>query len=310
MAVPDADLDRLFALPLDQFVAERKRMARALTQAGQRDDARVLDKLPRPSVSAWAVNQVARRDPALVRRLGDLTERLRAAQGGTSHGAGPGGDDDLAAMTAEHRKVLGSLRDLVDQVLASAGNDASPQLLRRVITNLRAGVAAPETRPLVESGRLVRDVEEADFTTLFEALPPSGAASPGSRTSGRTPPPLIRLASSSHTGHSTHTTPTTPPAERAPAEAAARMTAERAEREARREREKARASAERRIVRLREAAAKARHALADEERAVAAARAALAAREEHLSHTRGASETAEAAVAELEAELARLERQS
>jgi len=249
MAVPDAELERLFALPLDQFVAERKRISRALAQAGQRDDARAVDKLPRPSVSAWAVNQVARRDPALVHRLGDLTERLRGAQGRAG--------DDFAAMTAEHRQVLSSLRDLVDQVLADAGNDPSPQLLRRVITNLRAGVAAPETRSVVESGRLVRDVEEADFTTLFEALPPAGAARP---------------APSSHAGHATHAKSHAQQPGRAGKEAAAHKAAERAEREAERERDKARASAERRIVRLREAAAKARHALADSNRAVARGR--------------------------------------
>lgn len=273
MGAPESDLDRLFSLPLAEFVAERKRIARALAQAGQRDDARAIDKIPRPSVSAWAVNQVARREPALVRRLAELTERLRGAQGR------PG--DDFGAMTAEHRQTLSSLRDVVDRVLGEGGHDAGPQLVRRVITNLRAGVADADTRPLVETGRLVRDVGEADFTTLFEALPPS--------TSPVSPPPKHRPKSDD-------------------TEAARHKEADRAARAAERERDKARASAERRLLRLREDAAKARDRLADEERAVAAARAALEAKEAHLARTRASSEEADATVAEVEAELARLEK--
>ena len=276
MGAPESELDRLFSLPLDQFVAERKSIARALAQAGRRDEARAIDKIPRPTVSAWAVNQVARREPALVRRLAELTERLRGSQGR------PG--DDFGAMTAEHRQTLSSLRDAVERVLADAGHDAGPQLVRRVITNLRAGVADAETRPLVETGRLVRDVGEADFTTLFEALPPPASPSPSTVPAAR------------------------PRAKAHDTEAARHKESERAQRAAERERDKARASAERRLIRLREDAAKARDRLAGEERSVAAARAALAAKEEHLARSRADSEEADAAVAELEAELAKLER--
>lgn len=291
MAVPESELDRLFSLPLDQFVAERKRIAKTLAQAGQKEEARVLDKIARPTVSAWAVNQVARRDPALVRRLGELTERLRGAQGRTSDG----GANDFAAMTAEHRQALGTLRDMIDGVLAEGGHEANPQLVRRAITNLRAGVAAPDTRPSIERGRLVRDVEEADFTTLFEALPPASGmrdGHPPARRAAPPPPPL----------------PPGRPKQTDQDDSAAtrRMAAERAEREAERTREKARASAERRLVRLRETAAKAAAALVAEERTVAAARAALAAKEEHLERVRDASEKAAADVAEVEAELERL----
>jgi hypothetical protein len=152
---PD-ELDPLFAAPLRSFVTERKRVAQALKQAGRRDEAKAVEKLPRPTISAWAVNQVARREPELVRKLGALTAELQAA-----HGA------RFTEVMNEHRALLGTLRDKAEAALAGDGHPTGPQLLARVVSDLRAGIADAETRPLIESGRLARDVEETGFGTVF-----------------------------------------------------------------------------------------------------------------------------------------------
>ena len=56
MTVEDA-LDDLYGAPLEDFVAERKRLAKKL--AG--DEAKDFAKARKPNVAAWVLNQLARR---------------------------------------------------------------------------------------------------------------------------------------------------------------------------------------------------------------------------------------------------------
>jgi len=73
------ELDTLFAAPPTRFIEERKRIVAALKGTGRKDEAKAVEKIPRPSVAVWTVNQIAQRDPELVRRLGATTERLKVA---------------------------------------------------------------------------------------------------------------------------------------------------------------------------------------------------------------------------------------
>ena len=52
----------LFAVKLEEFVAERDRLAAQLKAAGDKTGAAALKKLARPTVNVWALNQVARFD--------------------------------------------------------------------------------------------------------------------------------------------------------------------------------------------------------------------------------------------------------
>jgi len=51
-------LDQLFALPLDRFVQERNALAAALRKEGRDGDASRVKALTRPTLPAWALNQV------------------------------------------------------------------------------------------------------------------------------------------------------------------------------------------------------------------------------------------------------------
>ncbi|HEX8206307.1 MAG TPA: hypothetical protein VF587_09635, partial [Solirubrobacteraceae bacterium] len=66
--LPD-DVDALYCRPLDEFVPARAELAKALRADGRRDEAAAVAKLPKPSVAAWAVNQVVRTQPALAEEL-------------------------------------------------------------------------------------------------------------------------------------------------------------------------------------------------------------------------------------------------
>jgi hypothetical protein len=74
------ETDRLFGLPLDEFTTARNGLARQLKRDGDAEGAAAVQALPKPTVAAWTVNQLARGDAAAVRTLLDAAEALRAAQ--------------------------------------------------------------------------------------------------------------------------------------------------------------------------------------------------------------------------------------
>jgi hypothetical protein len=266
--VASDELDSLFAAPPTEFIAERKRIAAALKSAGRRDEAKSVEKIPRPSLAVWTVNQIARRDPALVRHLVAITDRLRSADAAAYAGA-----------AVEHRQTLADLRRRAAEILAEAGQEAGLHLVQRVIANLRAAAGSGEKRVALEQGRLTHDVEEQDVVSLFGAAEADGPA-PARR--GHTPPP------------------TEAPAKAAPAKAAAAARAEE------RARAKEIAAAEKEVKRLRDAETAARKNVDRAERAVAAAQESLAAAEARLTEERTAAEKATEALAEAEAAVSRL----
>ena len=257
----DDDIGRLFSVRPADFVGERNATAKKLKAAGRRDDAATVEKLPRPTLSVWAVNQIARQEPALVRRLADATAALR---GGNRGEALP-----YADVLAAHREVLKALRLKAEEILDSAGFRTTPDLLTRVVHDLRAGISSPECRPLIENGRLVRDVADDSDVNPFAGAPetaprPTTPARTEDRTEHRTD------------GHA--------------ARDAARV------REETRARDEARAFQRRRIENLRERVATARATSEKDERELEAARRSLKEAERRL-------ETSRAALAEVSAAL-------
>ena len=168
MSVASDDLDSLFAAPPAGFIAERKRIVAALKGAGRKDDAKEVEKIPRPSLALWTVNQIARRDPELVRRLSEVTERLQTAPG-----------TEYAAAAVEHRQVLHQLRDRASEILAGAGHEITPQVVLRAIANLRAAAGSADTRATLEQGRMVRDLAEQASESLFGTAPAAPAPDDG-----------------------------------------------------------------------------------------------------------------------------------
>jgi hypothetical protein len=256
---PADDIDRLYAVRPADFVRERGALAKALKGAGRRDEAAAVEKIPRPSSSVWAVNQIARGEPELVRRLGAVTARLQSGAAG------------YPEAMAEHRELLKELRAKAEDALAAGGIRATPELLARVVHDLRAGIMDPATRPLVESGRLVHDVAEETDASPFAGAPAAGAGAAQTAAPDRPKPTLASV----------------------PAPAA---------REAARALAEARAARARRLTVLRTAVTSARAADERAARAVIEARATLDGAERARESSRSALAEAEAALAAEEAE--------
>ena len=150
----DADVDRLYGLPLAAFTKERDAVARRLRAEGNRDAAAAIAELRKPVLAAWVVNRLARERSEDVKALVDAAAAIRAGK-----------------LEADER-FRAAADDLVRagrEVLAADGRRPTDAVLRDVATTLRAAAATePE---LLLGGRLTEPVE----ATGFEAM--AGAAS-------------------------------------------------------------------------------------------------------------------------------------
>ena len=155
----DEALDHVFSQPLDSFTAERNRIAKELAAAGDKDAAAAVKALKKPTVSAWAVNQLARGSRDDMAELVRLHEQLAGSRGA-----------DLRRVTDERRRLIARLVDRAAKVLQEAGHGASGTTSQRIEQTLLAASSGGELDALAH-GRLSTDLESPGFEALsgFEA---------------------------------------------------------------------------------------------------------------------------------------------
>ncbi|HKQ67718.1 MAG TPA: hypothetical protein VJT73_00190 [Polyangiaceae bacterium] len=159
---PRTARDELFAAPFDQFVETRARLAAELARAGQKDEGRALQKLRRPTLSAWATNQVVRRERAVVDAFCEASDRLRRSQGAMA--AGASGRAEYQAAAEIYRHATAALADATRQVVGSSdGRGPDPHLVERVLSNFRTA-ATSDSRQAVLGGQLDRDVDPGEMS--------------------------------------------------------------------------------------------------------------------------------------------------
>jgi hypothetical protein len=173
--------EELFALPLDDFTAARNALARRLKQEGDADAAEQVRGLAKPSVAAWAVNQLARREPEAVRSLLNVAARLRSAQERSLQGERAA--DELRAAQSEEREVIRGLAQRAGELLRESDRPASGTTLEKVSSLLRAAAVSEPGRTALREGRLTGDVEVTGFDAFAGLEVPKGrrrqAARPG-----------------------------------------------------------------------------------------------------------------------------------
>lgn len=144
--MPAVEPDDLYALPLEDFTAARNALARERPEAKQ---------LRKPSVAAYAVNQLARRHARELDAFLDSAALLRRAQ--------LGGGDVAAATKAE--------REALKRLLQLAGEYAPSTQVDRVRQTLQAAAADEAAAAQVRAGRLERELEPAGFGSLVAGTP-------------------------------------------------------------------------------------------------------------------------------------------
>ena len=174
MAADDADA--LYGLPLDAFVAERDALAKRLRADGRRGEAEEVKALRKPSVAAWAVNQVVRSQPKPARALWKAGDALIGAQDDLL--AGRADAAKLRTAVEDERAALDALLDAARGLLTGEGHDLGDTTIERVRDTLHAGAIDAEAREEVAAGRAVRERAHAGLGA-FGAAPPVAPASRG-----------------------------------------------------------------------------------------------------------------------------------
>jgi hypothetical protein len=176
----EQEVERLFGLGPESFVAARTEAARRLKQSGDAEAAARVGALRRPPLSAWAVNQLARARGPEVEGLLEVGGRLRAAHLAALAG---GGAAELRAATRTEREAVAGLLAAAVEVLASTGHPATEATRDRIAATLHAAAADPAAAELVRRGHLTHDLDPAGFGTpdALDAAPldgPEGSGEP------------------------------------------------------------------------------------------------------------------------------------
>lgn len=165
--------DLLFQGPLDAFTRARNELAARVKAAGDAAKAAEIKALTKPSVSAWAINQLywqARREYDALMRAG---ERLRDVQQAVLEGR----RGDLRKVSEARQEALRAALDRAMALAAAAGHPASPALRQRLARTLEALAVYGGSPPTSTPGRWSQDLDPPGFGALagltnLDALPP------------------------------------------------------------------------------------------------------------------------------------------
>ena len=159
--------EQLYGLPPEDFTTARNELATRLRKEGDRAGSDAVKRLAKPSVTAWALNQVARREAPLVASLLAAGDNLRQAQ----HALLAGGPQaDFREASQAERERIAELVRAAAAVLAGAGHPASKATLDRLEATARAASTDPVAGQLLSAGHLTADLDPAGFGG-FDASP-------------------------------------------------------------------------------------------------------------------------------------------
>ena len=160
------DIDALFQLPLTEFIVARKTLAARLKQEGHGDQSNRVKALVKPSISAWAVNQLYWIHREAFDRLIATGQDFRRAQ--SSRLAGKVAD--MREALDARREALSELSTLATTVLREAGHNPTPDMVRRITTTLEAMSAYASLPGDIAPGRMTQDVDPPGFDSLASSF--------------------------------------------------------------------------------------------------------------------------------------------
>lgn len=167
VAAVEADIDALFRLPLAEFTGARNALAAQLKKSGRGDDAVLVKALVKPSISAWAVNQLYWDHREAFDQLIESAKRFHKAQ---TSGKGA----DMRAALVARREGLSQLSEIAASVMRDAGHNPTPDTIHRVTTTLEGISAYASRADAPRPGRLSTDVDPPGFELFGASIPGSG----------------------------------------------------------------------------------------------------------------------------------------
>lgn len=166
------DVDELFRLPLNEFTRSRNALASRLKKEGRLNEAEFVKALTKPSISAWAVNQLYWDHRDEFDELISTGERFHRAQSSNVNRKVA----DMRSALDARREALSSVSDLATSLLQDAGNNPTLDIIRRVTTTLEALSVYSSTPDGPRAGRLTHDVDPPGFDSLASFVPGSASS--------------------------------------------------------------------------------------------------------------------------------------
>jgi hypothetical protein len=164
--------EELYGLPPGEFTSARDARAKELRKEGDREAADAVKGLRKPTVAAWALNQLARRRAKDLERLLSAGEDLRAAQEELL----AGGDRSAFQEAASTERELVARLSADAATLASEAGQRGGGLQEKVAGTLHAAALDEETAEELRAGRLTREREAIGGFGGSVAAPPGRAA--------------------------------------------------------------------------------------------------------------------------------------
>ena len=149
-------------------MAVRTALVAEARQAKDRELAKAIGALRKPTRSAWLINLLARSAPDEVASLLDLGEALREAQASLS-GA------ELRRLSGERQKAVRALARRAESLATEHGHRVTDGQIQEVSQHLQAALADPGLAEDVRAGRVTQIV-------TFGGFGPWEAAAPGVST--------------------------------------------------------------------------------------------------------------------------------
>jgi hypothetical protein len=137
--------DRLYAVPVEAFTEQRNLAAK---EAGDKELAAAVKKLKKPSVAAWAVNLLVRRESDQIDSVLELAESLRAAAEALD-------GDELRALTRQRRQLTTALAGSARALARDAGVRLTGPVVDQVEGMLNAAMLDPVAAKVVRTGRVL-----------------------------------------------------------------------------------------------------------------------------------------------------------
>jgi len=212
----------LYGLPLERFTERRNALVKELRKEGRREEATEVSNLRKPSVAAWAVNQLVRTQRKDVANLFEAGDDLRDAQSQLL--AGRGEADALRDAVEAERAAVDQLIHRARGLLSSEGHELTSVTLERVSETLNAAALDEDLRAQVSDGCLVSELHHVGLGGLGAFAP----SRPGARSKSA---PKKRAARPREKGPERKQTRSAQAAQTRKAEAEVRRRAERTARE-------------------------------------------------------------------------------
>ena len=156
--------DELYGADLDEFVSERSRLAKELRDNGRRDDAQALAAFRKPSLPAWVLNQLARRNRRDVDLLLDAGHHLLEAQAKVLSGAE---HDSFERARTTEREALDRLTRDAEELLREQGG-ASAGTINQIRESLNVAAISEDGRELLARGRFVKPMGAQGFDVVAQ----------------------------------------------------------------------------------------------------------------------------------------------